>query len=129
MKKATVAILIKNNKVMIAKREKEDSFGGKWEFPGGKFEEGETPEECLAREIKEELDIDIEVGNFFAENKFTYSKGDIHLLAYYIKHMSGEIKLNVHDNIAFVDKDEIYNYDFLEADKLFIEKLINDCII
>lgn len=129
MKKATAAILVKNDKVMIAKREKADSFGGKWEFPGGKFEQGETPEECLTREIKEELDIDIEVGNFFAENKFIYSKGSIHLLAFYIKHISGEIKLNVHDNIAFVDKDEINNYDFLEADKLFVEKLINDCII
>ncbi|GAA0181871.1 8-oxo-dGTP diphosphatase MutT [Clostridium sediminicola] len=129
MKKATAAILIKDNKVMIAKREKEDRFGGKWEFPGGKFEEGETPEECLTREIKEELCIDIEVGDFFDENKFSYSKGDIHLLAYYIKHISGEIKLNVHDDIVFVNRDEILKYDFLEADKLFIKKLIKDCII
>ncbi|GAB6157839.1 hypothetical protein JCM39194_10390 [Desulfotomaculum varum] len=61
MKEVTAAIIINDGKVLIAKRAENQKLAGKWEFPGGKIESGETPEECLIREINEELGINIEV--------------------------------------------------------------------
>lgn len=71
MKEVTAAIITKHNKVLIAPRAPEDKLAGKWEFPGGKTEHGETLQECLKREIREELDVDIEVLDFFGESRLT----------------------------------------------------------
>ena len=68
MKQVTAAIIIKDNKVLIAQRAPDDKLANKWEFPGGKIKPGETPQECLKREIREELDVDIEVLDFFSES-------------------------------------------------------------
>ncbi|MGD9300862.1 MAG: NUDIX domain-containing protein, partial [Desulfobacterales bacterium] len=65
MKDVTAAILIKDNKILIARRKASDSQGGKWEFPGGTIKEGETPRHCLIREMKEEFGIKVSVGNFY----------------------------------------------------------------
>jgi 8-oxo-dGTP diphosphatase len=61
--RVTAAILRKEGKILIAKRQSGDAFEGKWEFPGGKIEEGETPEQCLRRELFEEFGIDASIGN------------------------------------------------------------------
>ena len=64
MIRVTAAIIESENKILIAQRKAKDNlFGGLWEFPGGKIEDGETPEECMARELKEELEIEVKVGN------------------------------------------------------------------
>ena len=68
MKQVTAAIILKDNKVLIAQRSPDDKLANKWEFPGGKIEHGESPQECLKREIREELDFEIEVLDFFAES-------------------------------------------------------------
>ncbi len=65
MKKVTAAIIIKDGLFFIAKRRKADTLANKWEFPGGKIENGETAEECLKREIEEELRIKVRIGDFF----------------------------------------------------------------
>jgi 8-oxo-dGTP diphosphatase len=62
--KVTAAILVKDNKIIIAKRGSDDRLANKWEFPGGKIEINETPEQCLKREMKEEFDIDVSVGEY-----------------------------------------------------------------
>ncbi|EAX47152.1 NUDIX hydrolase [Thermosinus carboxydivorans Nor1] len=67
MKEVTAAIIINDGKVLIAQRAENQKLAGKWEFPGGKIESGETPEECLIREINEELGINIEVNDFFGK--------------------------------------------------------------
>ncbi|MHB1654171.1 MAG: (deoxy)nucleoside triphosphate pyrophosphohydrolase [Desulfitobacteriaceae bacterium] len=59
------AIILKDNKILIAQRAPGENLAGKWEFPGGKIEPGETPQECLKREISEEFDVDIEVLDYF----------------------------------------------------------------
>lgn len=93
MKEVTAAIIINNRKVLIAQRAEDQKLAGKWEFPGGKVEAGETPEECLKREIKEELGIKIEVDKFFAESIYQYNTGTIKLLAYKARWIDSEYKL------------------------------------
>ena len=69
--KVTAAILVKDNKIIIAKRGPDDRLANKWEFPGGKIEIHETPEQCLKREMKEEFDIDVSVGEYLGSSIFT----------------------------------------------------------
>ena len=122
--RVTAAILEKDGKILIAKRETGDElFAGLWEFPGGKVEEGETPEECMAREIKEELNISVEVGELITSNKHKYPHGIFELLAYRVKYISGEFVLNAHNEIKWVNIDEMANFEFPPADIPIIERL------
>lgn len=125
MKDVTAAVIIKDEKILICQRSLSDKLSGKWEFPGGKIEEGELPEECLIREIKEELDIHIEVGEKLGESIHNYSYGSINLITYLATWRSGDIKLNVHNDYKWVTKEEIEKYDFAEADVPFVKKLVN----
>lgn len=123
MKEVTAAIIINNNRVLIAQRAPDDKLAGKWEFPGGKIEPGETPQECLKREIREELDVEIEVLGFFGESIYQYNSGTIKLMAFWCKWVSGDITLKVHSNMAWADHHELDLYDFAAADILLVNKL------
>lgn len=119
------AILVDDeNRILIARRREGKSLGGFWEFPGGKIEKGEKPEESLYRELKEEMNIEIEVGDYFDTNVHDYGNVVIKLIAYYAKIKSGEICLVDHDKVEWVSKAELFNYDFAPADVQFVEKLI-----
>ena len=119
----TAAVIERDGKMLIARRRRGRTLGGKWEFPGGKIEPGETPKECLKREIKEEFDIESEVGDFLISSKFTYCFVPIELLAYRVKHSSGDFKMNDHEEIRWVRLSELKLYDFLPADRLIVEML------
>ena len=123
MKKVTAAILIKDGLFFIAKRKKEDKLADKWEFPGGKIEKGETAEECLKREIEEELRINVRIGDFFGESSYQYPQGAIQLLAYWVYWESGCIELMAHDEYKWVSLSELYYYDFAPADIPLVKKL------
>src|SRR5690554_3429200 len=97
MIKVSAAIIKENDKILIAQRGSNKSNALKWEFPGGKIEENETPEESLIREIKEELNIDIKVVDFFCENTYKYPSVKIKLLAYNAMWVSGELKPLEHE--------------------------------
>lgn len=125
MKDVTAAVIVKDGKILICQRSLSDKLSGKWEFPGGKIEEGELPEECLIREIKEELDIHIGVGERLGESVYNYSYDSINLIIYLATWKSGDIKLNVHNDYKWVTKDEMEKYDFAEADVPFVKKLVN----
>jgi 8-oxo-dGTP diphosphatase len=112
----TCAIIIRDTKILIAKRAAGSDLQGKWEFPGGKVEQGETPEQCLARELHEEFGINTSVGSFVTESIFHYKEKSIRLLAYMVEYLSGELILTVHDEIKWIGPDEFDSYDMAEAD-------------
>ena len=88
-----------------------------WEFPGGKLEKGESNEACLARELKEELDVEAEIGEFLTENSHGYDFGTVHLSVYRVRSWSGDIKLTVHDDLRWVPLSELADFpNLLPAD-------------
>jgi len=116
MKRVTAALIIDNGKILITQRSKDDNLSLKWEFPGGKIEQGETPEECLEREIMEELGLRTSVQDFFISSIYKYEFGEIELLAYFVKILDGTIQLYVHNDFAWVTPAELLLYDFAPAD-------------
>ena len=110
------AIIKKNNYFLIVQRNRKKHMGLKWEFPGGKVEEGETFEEALLREIKEELNIKIKLHDKIAEEKYKDEKINIVLHYYLCTQESGNIKLNEHENLVWIQKKDFDKYDFAEGD-------------
>ena len=121
--KVTAAILVKNNKIIIAKRGPDDHLADKWEFPGGKIEINETPEQCLKREMKEEFDIDVSVGGYLGSSIYHYHHMSIELLAYRTYWEDGEIDLKDHDDFKWISLEQLAEFDFAPADRVFVEKL------
>jgi 8-oxo-dGTP diphosphatase len=115
MKQVTAAVIEKDGLILIAQR-KGGALAGKWEFPGGKMEPGETPEVCLRRELREEFEIDAEIGAFVCASRFEYKHLPIELLVYRARHVAGDFKLNDHAAIAWVPRAELAGYDFSSAD-------------
>lgn len=119
----TAGIIVKAGKILIARRSGKKHLAGFWEFPGGKIEDGEAPEECLLREIKEELGIEIEVKRLFHENTHEYSPDKIILLKSFIcSHVSGEIRLKDHDEFNWVRINDFDSYKIAPADLPIIER-------
>ena len=123
MQTVTAAILAKDGKILIARRPASSRLANKWEFPGGKIEAGETPEACLARELKEELDIEVSIGAFLGESVYHYRHGSIRLLAYQTYWDTGEIDPKDHDEIKWVSVAELDCYEFAPADVPFVQRL------
>lgn len=124
MRKVTAAILIRDGNVLIAKRKPGKRLASFWEFPGGKIEEGETPEECLKREMKEELGIDINVGQYFGENVYHYEFGTVRLMGFWASMKGGVITPRVHDEVRWVTPDNLDQFIFTPADLPFVKKLM-----
>lgn len=119
-----VAALIRNNgKFMICQRPENKSRPLLWEFPGGKVEAGETKEAALARECREELDIELAVGEIFAESTFVYPDISVHLTLLEARIVSGEAKLLEHRDIRCITPEEAHLFEFSPADVPFVEKL------
>ena len=117
------AIIIKDNKFFIAKRAKGKHLEDMYEFPGGKLLENETHEEGLKREIKEELNIEINVKNKIGEENFKDNVINVKIHYYICSHIDGKIILNEHQDSAWVTKKEFKNYEFAEGDKDIISLL------
>jgi 8-oxo-dGTP diphosphatase len=123
--KVTAAMLVKDNKIIIAKRGPDDRLAHKWEFPGGKIEMNETPEQCLKREMKEEFDIDVSVGEYLGSSIYHYDHISIELMAFRTFWDSGEIDLKDHDEFKWISLEQLSEFDFALADMVFVEKLRN----
>ena len=115
-KDVVAAVIKKANLYLIAQRNKNKYMGLTWEFPGGKVEPNENFHEALSREIQEELNIQINVYEKIAEEKYKDDQIDIILHYYLCSEKSGTIRLNEHENIALVEKEDFDKYDFVEGD-------------
>jgi 8-oxo-dGTP diphosphatase len=112
----TAAIIRKEGCVLLARRRRGEKLAGFWEFPGGKVESGETPEEALRRELLEELGIVVRIGEKVTERSHQYQHGSFRVIAYLIDHVEGEPHPNVHDRIDWVNIDDLMSYQLLPAD-------------
>lgn len=116
------AIIINNGKLFATQRGYGD-WRGWWEFPGGKIEPQETPQMALKREIKEELDANIEVGDHFCRVEWDYPKFHLNMDCYLCSFIHGSFSLKEHKEARWLSKDELYSVKWLPADMDIIEKL------
>ena len=121
----TAAVIERNAMVLLAKRPPEGLLGGMWEFPGGKQEKDETLPETLAREIKEELDAVIEVGEHLGTYHHAYTHYKVTLHAYHCHLISEDLKLNYHTDMDWVALDNIDSYPMGKLDRTIANKLIS----
>ncbi|MGF9943003.1 (deoxy)nucleoside triphosphate pyrophosphohydrolase [Priestia megaterium] len=128
MKKVVAAIIKEKDQLLIAQRHSKDPLAGKWEFPGGKLEPGETPEECLVREIREELRVEIEIRSFYDDNVYGSKDQAIHLLFYWAEVVNGEVTPVVHDDIKWINIKELARFDFAPADIPIVKRLEREYI-
>ena len=126
MKIVTAAIIRNDDKILIARRKKGQKLEGFWEFPGGKIEEGESPQECLQRELHEEFGIESKAGKILTESEYHYDHGSIRLLALETEILNGEIELTVHDEIVWATAEDLLDYKLAPADIPIAEEWIQN---
>jgi len=123
----TCALIENKQQVLCAQRSKEMSLPLKWEFPGGKLENGETLEDCLIREIKEELGIDIKVLERLPSNTHAYSeKKIIELIPFRCSLQTSEIDLKEHSKVEWATISQLKNFDWAEADIPIVQHYIQN---
>jgi len=119
----TAGLIQIHHKILIAQRRFDDTFGGLWEFPGGKQKAGETLEQCLIREIDEELDIEIRVDQKIMRVSHTYSHAHITLHVFLCSLLKGTPGMKGVQDWRWIKLPEIDRFDFTQADKKVIEKI------
>lgn len=110
-------------RILITRRKKSLKNGGMWEFPGGKLHANESPEDCLKRELEEELSIQIVIGPLFMLVNHQYPELNILLISYLCKFAGGQIQLVDHDLIKWENLENLHKYNFSGADEKIITKL------
>lgn len=118
----SAAIIMKDNKIFVTQRGYGE-FKDWWEFPGGKIEEGETPEECLKREIKEELEADINIDKYLCTVEYDYPNFHLKMECFICSLINGHLELVEAEDAKFITKDQLDNIDFLPADLLVVKEL------
>jgi 8-oxo-dGTP diphosphatase len=117
------AVIIENGKILCAQRGPDKALPLKWEFPGGKIEEGESPQEALRREINEEMQCKVEIGEQIDYTVYEYDFGIVHLTTFYCKLIEGTPVLTEHVSIRWLSPHELPTLDWAPADIPAIEKL------
>lgn len=120
--RVVAAIIVHENQVFATQRGYGDFKGG-WEFPGGKIEQGETSQEALVREIKEELDTEIEVGELLETVEYDYPEFHLSMDCFFCSIKSGELVLKEHEAARWLTKETLDSVDWLPADKGLIKHI------
>lgn len=119
----TAAVVIRSGRVLVTRRAPGQTHAGKWEFPGGKQEPGESEQACIQREMKEELGIEGSAAAHLADSPYAYEGGEILLRAYLFDWRSGRLCPTVHDRLAWALPDELPALDFTPADLPVAQKV------
>jgi 8-oxo-dGTP diphosphatase len=119
----TAALITVHGRLFIAQRPPEKKFGLCWEFPGGKVDPDESLEHCLQREIREELNWEIQVGELFEHIRHEQDTFRIDLFAFWSEVCGGRLELREHVACDWVSIPALHRYDFTEADRLLIQRL------
>lgn len=120
----TCAIVYFNDKILVTQRSEKMKLPLKWEFPGGKLEDGESEKDCIKREIKEEINIEIEITKKLSNSIYDYGTFKINLIPFVSNFVSGEIILSEHKDYKLLDKSELLNLDWAEADLPIVEEFL-----
>jgi 8-oxo-dGTP diphosphatase len=119
MIRVAAGIIERNDMILIAQRHRKDTNGLKWEFPGGTLKRDECGEDGIVRELFEELNINVEVVGFYSH----YTEPPFKVEYYFVKYISGDIKLVEHEQVKWVTKDRLQEFDLLSGDRIIAEKL------
>lgn len=126
MRHVAVAVVIKNGRVLACQRKKGARYELKWEFPGGKFEDGETAEQCLRRELMEELSIEVGPIEKMEVEVSHYDDGGTYQVHYgFVTDFAGQPKNNVFEAIRWVTPDELSGLDILEGNRGIVRRLVD----
>lgn len=120
----TCAIIFFNNKILVTQRSATMKLPLKWEFPGGKLEKNESELECIKREIKEEINIEIEILSRLTQVFHDYGTFQITLIPFVAKYISGELNLSQHSDYKLLKIDELLHLNWAEADVPIVHEVI-----
>jgi 8-oxo-dGTP diphosphatase len=123
MPRSAAGIAQRDGTYLVALRSPGGDLGGKWEFPGGKLDDGESPEDCLRREFREELDAEIAVGRRIGVAHFEHDGKQYELQAYLVSLVSDRLALREHQRIAWLSKPAIHRLDLAASDRKLLRFL------
>jgi 8-oxo-dGTP diphosphatase len=130
MKRVVAALILKDGKVLVCQRTRHQSMPLKWEFPGGKIEDGEQPRDALRRELEEELGIDAQIGEEVARIRHDYKNGGaVELRFYVVNNYAGEMENRIFRDMRWAKQSELPSFDFLEADLELVKDLATGKIV
>ncbi|MFZ0478874.1 MAG: (deoxy)nucleoside triphosphate pyrophosphohydrolase [Terriglobales bacterium] len=124
IKRVVAALIVNDGQILACQRTRHQVMPLKWEFPGGKIEEGEQPRDALRRELEEELGIEATIGDEVARIHHDYPGGGaVELRFFEVRNYQGEIENRIFREIRWVSRKELLELDFLEADRTLVEDL------
>jgi 8-oxo-dGTP diphosphatase len=124
MKRVVAALMMKDGEILVCQRTRHQPMPLKWEFPGGKIEEGEQPRDALRRELDEELGIDAQIGEEVARIRHEYKSGGSVELRFFVVHQyTGEIENRIFRDVRWAKRSELPTFDFLDADLELVKEL------
>lgn len=123
MKVAAGIIFNEEGEILIAKRIEPEQLAGLWEFPGGKIEKSETPQQCIKREIEEEFGLRIELRKKITTIRYQYDFGEIELHVFLAGGKNGKAETKEHEQIRWTKEENLHNYDLAPADRKILEEM------
>jgi 8-oxo-dGTP diphosphatase len=130
MKRVVAALILKDGKFLVCQRTRHQTMPMKWEFPGGKIEEGEQPRDALRRELDEELGIDATIGDEVLRIRHEYpNRSSVELRFFVVREYQKEIENKIFNDLRWAERSELPGLDFLEADVELVRQLAEGKIL